>query len=96
MSGRARAGRLDQDKSGLPAPAPDLPWALARCLDLDQQRAAGPKERSLTPAWGWLAGKPFTEICPIAPAWGPFTVTHPLTNCHPLSGAHSNKLRVAK
>lgn len=61
-------GAATQDVSGLPAPAPDFPWALARRLDLDQQRAAGPKERSLTPAWGWLAGRPGVEICPVAPA----------------------------
>lgn len=56
---------VGQDRTGLPAPAPDRPWARARRLDLDQQRAAGPKERRLSPARG---GWPAVESDLIAPA----------------------------
>lgn len=65
-------GMWTREGTGLPARAPDLPWALSRRLDLDQQRAAGSKERSHSPALGGWQVRPGVEMCPITPAWGTF------------------------
>ena len=90
---------------GLPALAPDLPWALARWLDLDQQRAAGPTERKEPFPRTGQAGRQAYRAWrpgPIAPAWG--TVGHHTApaSCHPLAmtiptvDRRKNSLRVAK
>lgn len=91
-------GTWTQDESRLPAPAPNLPWALARRLDLDQQRAAGPKERRLASAWERLAGRPGMEICPIVPAWGdtPFPPSATYSAGPPQLYRNKNRFRVAK